>query len=151
MKKAILAAAAVLGLGGCTTGYGGLGTGISIGYGNGYGSYSPYGYGSSYGGYSDGCLVRDRYGRVYDRCGGGGGYGGYGGYGSYGRYGDYGSYGGYGSAQQRVIVYPNTTYRNGYYYDRAGRRYGSRHGGGRTIIVHQGNGHTKIVRKRPKN
>ena len=110
MKKLILAAAAAVGLSGCV-GYGGYGSGISVGYG------SSYGYGAGYGGYGynryggDPCITHDRYGRAYYSCG----YGGY-------TYGNRYSY----SPRTVVYYYPGYTYRNGYYYDRYSRRYDPR-------------------------
>jgi hypothetical protein len=115
MKKLILAAGAALGLTGCL-GYGGYGTGVSVGYGGSYG-YNNYGYGG-YGGYGtygsyghyggNSCLARDRYGRTYYVCG-------YGNYYGANRY----SY----SPRTVVYYYPGFSYRNGYYYDRYNRRY----------------------------
>ena len=110
MKKLILAAAAAVGLSGCV-GYGGYGSGISVGYG------SSYGYGGGYGGYGssryggDPCITYDRYGRAYYSCG----YGGY-------TYGNRYTY----SPRTVVYYYPGYTYRGGYYYDRYSRRYDPR-------------------------
>jgi len=113
MKKLILAAAAVLTLGGCTAGYGGYGSGVSIGYGTSYGNYGYGGYGSNIGygiGYGGGnnCIAYDRYGRAYYQCG-------------YGNY--YGSNRYTYSPRTVVYYYPGYTYRSGYYYDRSNRRY----------------------------
>jgi len=117
MNKLILAASAALGLSGCV-GYGGYGSGISVGYGSSYGGYGypgdgygGYGYGN-YAGYgSSGCIVRDRYGRAYYACG-------YDNYYGANRY----TY----SPRTVVYYYPGYTYRGGYYYDRYNRRYDGR-------------------------
>ena len=111
MKKLILAAAAAVGLSGCV-GYGGYGTGVSVGYGSSYGS-GYGGYGGGYGGYGydRGCITHDRYGRAYYTCG-------YGGYSSANRY--------VYSPRTVVYYYPGYSYRGGYYYDRYNRRYDGR-------------------------
>ena len=111
MKKLIFAAAVTLGLSGCV-GYGGYGSGISVGYGSGYGSNSAYNRGYGYNGYGgNSCLAYDRYGRAYYTCG-------------YGNY--YGSNRYVYSPRTVVYHYPGYTYRSGYYYDRSNRRFGSK-------------------------
>lgn len=108
MTKLILAAGAALALTGCT-GFGGYGSGISVGYGSSaYGSNYGYGY-SGYGGSS--CIAHDRYGRAYYLCG----------YDSY-----YGSNRYTYSPRTVVYYYPGYTYRSGYYFDGRNRRYDAR-------------------------
>lgn len=107
MTKLILAAGAALALTGCA-GFGGYGSGISVGYNSAYGSNYGYGY-SGYGG--DACIAYDRYGRAYYQCG----------YGSY-----YGSNRYVYSPRTVVYYYPGYTYRGGYYFDGNNRRYDAR-------------------------
>ena len=112
MKKLILAAAATLGLSGCV-GLGGYGSGISVGYNNGYynDGYYNRGYGG-YGSYGGGnCVAYDRWGRAYYTCG-------------FDRY--YGSNRYIYSPRSVVYYYPGYTYRRGYYYDNYNRRYSPR-------------------------
>ena len=111
MKTLILAAAAAIGLSNCV-GVGGYGSGVSVGYGSGYGGYGDYGRYGGYNGYGgSGCIAYDRFGRAYYTCG----YGNY--YGS-NRY----SY----SPRKVVYYYPGYRYRSGYYYDQRGRRHSVR-------------------------
>lgn len=115
MKTIILAAAAAIGLSGCV-GLGGYGSGISVGYGNGYGYnnyYNRYGGYGGYGGFGgSSCIAYDRFGRAFYTCG-------------YGNY--YGSNRYIYSPRTVVYYYPGYTYRNGYYFDRRNRRLSSRH------------------------
>jgi hypothetical protein len=110
MKKTILAAAAAVSLSGCVgygAGYGGYGSGVSVGVSSGYGynGYANrYGYGQY--GYDNNCISYDRYGRPYYT------------------YSCNNYYGAGGYNQRRVIYYyPGYTYRQGYYYDQGNRRY----------------------------
>lgn len=105
MRKVVLATVAAVSLNGCA-GYGGYGSGVSVGVSSGSG-YNNYGYGYGQYGYDNNCIRYDRYGRPYYICN------------------NY--YGGTGYNQSRVIFYyPGYTYRQGYYYDRSNRRYEGR-------------------------
>mgnify|MGYP003298215897 CR=1 FL=1 len=64
MKKAILAVVAAASLSGCV-GYGGYGTGISVGYGSSYGGYGGYGYNNANANIAFSCKV-DYRGRITD-------------------------------------------------------------------------------------
>jgi len=108
MKKVILAAVAAMSLSGCV-GYGGYGSGVSVGVssGQGYNSYGNNGYGYGQYGYDNNCIRYDRYGRPYYTCN------------------NY--YGGNGFNRSRVVYYyPGYAYRQGYYYDQSNRRYEGR-------------------------
>ena len=114
MKTMILIAVAAVSLSGCA-GFGGYGSGVSVGvssgYGyNNYGNYSNYGsdgYGYGQYGYDKNCVRYDRYGRPYYTCN---------------SYYDENGYGG----PRVAYYYPGYTYRQGYYYDRSNRRFEGR-------------------------